>query len=216
MSYIFFSLAFLNMKIHHRGCPRLVCDTWEPDVLVCIDGSLELDPVHKDGDQEEGTAHALSWPRVLQPCITFTVDYRTASCKRLAICSGQRYTENSQDPLLFSVAQGIFWLSERLSCSTLHLKKGGGREERTLYRTLVQYSLATETSCIDPSVRIVTKSSKVGSLLIFSISLVPVLTKHATNSLQSRMPKIDLKAMFRIRIRRIRMFLGLPDSHPDP
>jgi hypothetical protein len=32
-------------------------------------------------------------------------------------------------------------------------------------------SLATETSCIDPSVRIVTKSPKVGPLLIFSISL---------------------------------------------
>jgi hypothetical protein len=31
--------------------------------------------------------------------------------------------------------------------------------------------LATGTSCIDLSVRIVTKSSKVGSLLIFSISL---------------------------------------------
>ncbi len=33
-------------------------------------------------------------------------------------------------------------------------------------------SLATVTSCIDPSIRIVTKTPKVGPLLIFSISLV--------------------------------------------
>ncbi len=37
----------------------------------------------------------------------------------------QRYTEITHDPPLFSVAQGIFWLStERLSHSTLHLKEG--------------------------------------------------------------------------------------------
>ncbi len=43
----------------------------------------------------------------------------------------QRYTEITHDPLLFSVAQGIFWLStESLSVSTLHLKEGG---ERSLY-----------------------------------------------------------------------------------
>jgi hypothetical protein len=37
--------------------------------------------------------------------------------------------------------------------------------------TLVVCSLATVLSCIDPSVRIVTKSPKVGPLLIFSVSL---------------------------------------------
>ncbi len=52
----------------------------------------------------------------------------------------QRYTEITHDPLLFSVAQGICWLStERLSCSTLHLKEG----ERGV-GTLVLCSLATD------------------------------------------------------------------------
>jgi hypothetical protein len=38
----------------------------------------------------------------------------------------QRYTEITHYQLLFSVAQGIFWLStERLLRSTLHLKEGG-------------------------------------------------------------------------------------------
>jgi hypothetical protein len=37
----------------------------------------------------------------------------------------QRYTEVIHDPLLFSVAQGLFGLfTERLSRSTLHLKEG--------------------------------------------------------------------------------------------
>ncbi len=69
---------------------------------------------------------------------------------------GQRYTEIKHDPLLFSVAHRIFWLStESLSRSTLHLKEGGG--ERGVC-TLVLCSLATLMSCIDASVRIVTKS----------------------------------------------------------
>ncbi len=38
----------------------------------------------------------------------------------------QRCAEITHDPLLFIVAQGIFWLStERLSRSVLHLKEGG-------------------------------------------------------------------------------------------
>ncbi len=54
----------------------------------------------------------------------------------------QVYTEISHDPLLFSTAQGIFWLStERLSRSTLHLKEG---EEGSLYSCTL-YSLATST-----------------------------------------------------------------------
>jgi hypothetical protein len=48
--------------------------------------------------------------------------------------------------------------------------EGGGEEESVL---LYSYSLATVTSCIDPSVKIliVTKYPKVRPLLIFSISL---------------------------------------------
>jgi hypothetical protein len=43
----------------------------------------------------------------------------------------KRNMEITYDPLLFSVAQGIFWLSsERLSRSTLHLIEGG---EGSLY-----------------------------------------------------------------------------------
>jgi hypothetical protein len=80
-------------------------------------------------------------------------------------------------PLLFSVAQGIFDCPQRDSHAVhYHLIEGG---EGTLY-TLVLCSLATVhnavMSCIDPFVRIVTKSPKVGPLLIFSIALgQPVL-----------------------------------------
>ncbi len=80
--------------------------------------------------------------------------------------SFQRYTEITSDPLLFSVAQGIFWLSsERLSRSTLHLIEGG---EGSLYSCTVLRSLAT----VMPFVRIVTKSPKVGgtSTYIFHLS----------------------------------------------
>jgi hypothetical protein len=76
--------------------------------------------------------------------------------------------EITHDPLLFSVAQGIFCLSsERLSRSTLHLIEGGERG----VCTLALCSLANVTVSIDPSVKIVTKSPKVVLLLIFSISL---------------------------------------------
>ncbi len=73
------------------------------------------------------------------------------------------WSEIYRDYLLFSVAQGIFWLStERLSRSTLYLNEGG---EGTMYPFC---SLATLMSSIDFSV---TKSPKVGPLLIFSMSL---------------------------------------------
>ncbi len=74
--------------------------------------------------------------------------------------------------LLFSV--GIFWLSsERLSRRTLHIKEGEGRG----VCTLVLCSLATVTSCINPSVRIVTKFPKVEPLLtVYSPSLWPIST----------------------------------------
>ncbi len=105
--------------------------------------------------------------KVLSHWDTCTLAYPTAP--RVFLLN-QRYAEITHDHLLFSVAQGIFWPStERLSRSTLHLKEG---EERSLYRTLVLCSLVTVLSCIDPSVRIVTKFPKgVGPLLIFSISL---------------------------------------------
>ncbi len=49
----------------------------------------------------------------------------------------QRYTEINHDPLLLSVAQGIFWQStERLSLSTLHLKEGGRWESLFMYSVL--------------------------------------------------------------------------------
>jgi hypothetical protein len=41
----------------------------------------------------------------------------------------QRYKDITNDPLIFSVAQGIFWLSsERLSRNTLHLIEAGTGE----------------------------------------------------------------------------------------
>ncbi len=74
----------------------------------------------------------------------------------------QRYTEITHGPLLFSVAQGIFCLSsERLSRSAF--KRGERRESVLLYPVVLQ--------CIDASVRIVTKSPKVGPLLIFIFSI---------------------------------------------
>jgi hypothetical protein len=70
----------------------------------------------------------------------------------------QRYTEITHDPLTF--------------------KRRGGRGESVLvYRVLC--SLATVMSCIDASLRIVTKSPKVGPLiiLIVSISLEEIIKK---------------------------------------
>ncbi len=82
----------------------------------------------------------------------------------------QKYTEMTHDPLLFSAAQGMFWLStERLSRNTFHSKEGG-------VCTLVLCSHATMTYCTDPSVRIVTKSRKVGPLLISSIYLFSAMS----------------------------------------
>jgi len=53
----------------------------------------------------------------------------------------QRYTEITHDPIFFSVAQGIFWLSsERLSRNTLRLIDGG---EGSLYS-------CTLYNCIHP------------------------------------------------------------------
>ncbi len=72
-------------------------------------------------------------------------------------------------PFSFSITQEIFLLStERLSRSTLHLKGGEG-ESQLLYSVVVQLWCPASTP-----LGIVTKSPKVGPLLIFSIS-VPTL-----------------------------------------
>ncbi len=78
-----------------------------------------------------------------------------------------RHYHITHDPLLFSVAQGIFWLSsERLSRSTLHLTEGG---EESLY-SCTYSCIATVTSCIETSVRIVTGNLPVQIYLISSRS----------------------------------------------
>ncbi len=72
----------------------------------------------------------------------------------------QRYIKITHDPLLFSVAQRIFWISsKRLSRSTLHLIERGGEESVLLYS--------------------VTKSPKAGPLLTFSVSLCTTIAKSA-------------------------------------
>ncbi len=88
-------------------------------------------------------------------CHVFFVSFNIATF-RINVGVRTEIFRDPHDPLLFCVAQGIFWLStERLSRSTLHLKEG----ERGVWGvfTLVLCSLATVTSCIDASVRIVTK-----------------------------------------------------------
>ncbi len=92
--------------------------------------------------------------------------------------SYQRYLQIRDYPrsLLFSVAQGIFWLSsERLSRSryTLNLIEGG--EEGSLHSVVLQpCSPAMDLhGPVDPSVRIV---AKVEPLLILSISLIAIYT----------------------------------------
>jgi hypothetical protein len=62
----------------------------------------------------------------------------------------QRYTEINQDPLLFSVAQGIFFTVHRETLTQYITYKRGGKG----------------SLCLG-----VTKSPKIGPLLIFSISL---------------------------------------------
>ncbi len=69
--------------------------------------------------------------------------------------------EITHNHLLFSVAQGIFWLStERLSRNTFHLKEGG--ERGSCNCDILHRRLGADS---------VTKSPKAGPLLIFSISL---------------------------------------------
>ncbi len=68
--------------------------------------------------------------------------------------------DNPRPPSLYCCARNILNVHR-----DSHLKEG--------VCTLVLGSLATVTSCIDPSERIVTKSPKVEPLLIFSIFLIP-------------------------------------------
>ncbi len=70
------------------------------------------------------------------------------------------HKEITHDPLLFSAAQGIYWTVLRETL-TQYITFNRG-EEKGLYSS----TLGTLMSCIDPSVRIVTKSPKVGPLLI--------------------------------------------------
>ncbi len=84
----------------------------------------------------------------------------------------QRYIEITYDPHLFSLAHRIFWpvLRETLT-QYIAFNRGGRGESLLVYSVVLQPCM---TSCIDPSVRIVTKSPKVRvePLLKFSISHV--------------------------------------------
>ncbi len=74
----------------------------------------------------------------------------------------------THDPRLFSVAlRNILTVHRETLTQYITFKRGGERE----VCTLVLGSLATGTSCIDASVRLVSKPPKVGPLLIFYISL---------------------------------------------
>jgi hypothetical protein len=79
----------------------------------------------------------------------------------------QRYTEITHDPLLFNVAQEYFDCPQRDSPALHYIEKRGERG----VCTLVLCSLATVASCIDLSVRIVTKSPKVGPLPLLTFSI---------------------------------------------
>ncbi len=59
---------------------------------------------------------------------------------------------------------------QRDSHAVHYIEKGGGGEVESVHSCTL-YSLATVTSYTDASVRIVTKSSRLGPLLVFSISL---------------------------------------------
>ncbi len=108
----------------------------------------------------------------------FDCDRAHSAAKNAAgnsFCCTQIYRDYTYDPLLFSVAQGVFLLSsERLSRSTLHLLEGG---DGSLYSCTLQ-TCNRVLSCIDLSVRIVTKSPNVRSLFVFSISLVVLKHLH--------------------------------------
>ncbi len=57
-------------------------------------------------------------------------------------------TEITHDPLLFSVAQGIFWLfTEKISRSTLHLKEGGEVESTLVPCNLELWRPASMPRC---------------------------------------------------------------------
>ncbi len=76
------------------------------------------------------------------------------------------YRDYYPRPLLFSVAQGVFWLSTETLMQYIKFKGVG-----SLYSCTLLSCIATVMSCIDALRRIVTKSPKVWPLLIFSISL---------------------------------------------
>ncbi len=77
----------------------------------------------------------------------------------------QRDGEITHDPLLFSVSQGIF----RGSHAVHYIKQRGKRGVSTL--VLCSLAITTVMSCIDASVRFVTKFPKVGPLLTYILHL---------------------------------------------
>jgi hypothetical protein len=83
--------------------------------------------------------------------------------------------EITHDPLLFNVAQH----------AVHHIYKRGG--EGSLYGTHVLCSLATVTSCIDASVRIVTKSPKVGTLRTYILHLSVCVLRYSVLQILTRM-----------------------------
>ncbi len=77
-------------------------------------------------------------------------------------------------PFSLVLRRKYFDCPQRDSHAVHYIKKRGEKG----VCTLVLYSLATVTSCIDASVRIVTKSPKVGPLLIFSTSMASTCEKY--------------------------------------
>ncbi len=71
---------------------------------------------------------------------------------------GQRSKEITHDPLLFSVAQRNILTVHRETLTQYITFKRGGRGKSVLF-----YSFATVTSCLDLSVRIVTKIPEGGA-----------------------------------------------------
>ncbi len=93
------------------------------------------------------------------------------------------YRDNPQLPSL------ILTVHRETLTQYITYKRGGG-DVGSLYSFTMYPSLATVTSCIDLSVRIVTKSPKVGPLLIF-FSLC-----HGPNILQDTKPQMSSLLVF--------------------
>ncbi len=80
------------------------------------------------------------------------------------------YRNYPRPPSLQCCARNILTVHRETLSQYITFKRGG-REESVLLSCTLYSSLTTVMSCVDLSMRIVTKSPKVGPLLIFSISL---------------------------------------------